>query len=48
MDQLFIYGGRLLGVDLFTGIIEDQGRPRPMTPDERDDFLEWMFVGVNQ
>lgn len=39
MDQLFIYEGRLLTVDLFTGIIEGQGRPRPMTPEERENFL---------
>jgi len=39
MDQLFIYDGRLLTVDLFTGLIEDQGRPRPMTSDERLNFL---------
>ena len=43
MDQLFIYDGRLLTVDVFTGIIEEQGRPRPMTPDERDNFLFLMF-----
>ncbi len=44
MDQLFIYDGRLLTVDLFTGIIQDQGRPRPMTPDERENFLFLMFT----
>ncbi|MFW5692101.1 MAG: CapA family protein [Chloroflexota bacterium] len=44
MDQLFIYEGRLLGVDLFTGIIEGQGRPRPMTVDERRNFLFLMLV----
>ena len=43
MDQLFIYDGRLLTVDVFTGIIEGQGRPRPMTPDERENFLFLMF-----
>lgn len=43
MDQLFIYDGRLLAVDVFTGIIEGQGRPRPMTPDERENFLFLMF-----
>lgn len=43
MDQLFIYEGRLLTIDLFTGIIEDQGRPRPMTSDERLNFLFLMF-----
>lgn len=43
MDQLFIYEGRLLTVDVFTGLIEGQGRPRPMTPDERENFLFLMF-----
>lgn len=43
MDQLFIYEGRLLGIDLFTGIIEDNARPRPMTADERLNFLAFMF-----
>jgi len=44
IDQLFIYEGRLLTVDLFTGIIEGQGRPRPMTPDERENFLFLIFT----
>jgi poly-gamma-glutamate synthesis protein (capsule biosynthesis protein) len=44
MDQLFIYDGQLLNVDLFTGIIDDQARPRPMTPDERENFLYLMMI----
>ena len=44
MDQLFIYDGRLLTVDLFTGLIEDRGRPRPMTAEESEEFLQFMFV----
>jgi poly-gamma-glutamate synthesis protein (capsule biosynthesis protein) len=47
MDQLFIYEGRLLTVDLFTGIIDDLARPRPMTGDERTNFLQFMFVQQN-
>jgi enterochelin esterase-like enzyme len=47
MDQLFIYQGRLLTVDLFTGIIEDNARPRPMTPEERENFLHFMFIQQN-
>jgi poly-gamma-glutamate synthesis protein (capsule biosynthesis protein) len=39
MDQLFIYDGQLVAVDLFTGQIEDRARPRPMTPDEQAEFL---------
>jgi len=43
MDQLFIYEGRLLTIDLFTGIIDDLARPRPMTADEQTNFLAFMF-----
>lgn len=44
MDQLFVYDGRLLFVDLFTGIIDDQARPRPMTDDERENFMFIIMV----
>ncbi|MEQ8673555.1 MAG: CapA family protein [Aggregatilineales bacterium] len=43
MDRLLIYDGVLVNVDLFTGIIEDQGRPRPMTAEERRNFLFLLF-----
>jgi poly-gamma-glutamate synthesis protein (capsule biosynthesis protein) len=43
MDQLLVYEGRLLGIDLFTGIIDDNARPRPMTADEMSNFLAFMF-----
>jgi poly-gamma-glutamate synthesis protein (capsule biosynthesis protein) len=43
MDQLYIYEGRLLNVDLFTGIIDDNARPRPMNAEERQNFLVFMF-----
>ena len=44
MDQFMIYQGRLLGVDLFTGIIDDQVRPRPMSPEERENFLFLIMI----
>jgi poly-gamma-glutamate synthesis protein (capsule biosynthesis protein) len=47
MDQLFVYEGRLLTMDLFSGIIDDLARPRPMTADERLNFLQFMFVQQN-
>jgi enterochelin esterase-like enzyme len=47
MDQLFIYEGQLLTVDLFTGIIDDIARPRAMTPEERENFLQFMFIQQN-
>ncbi|MBI1278100.1 MAG: hypothetical protein GC179_08230 [Anaerolineaceae bacterium] len=43
MDELYIYNGRLLNIDLFTGIIDDLARPRPMTPDEQANFFAFMF-----
>jgi len=43
MDELYIYEGRLLTVGLFTGIIDDLARPRPMTADEQINFLAFMF-----
>jgi poly-gamma-glutamate synthesis protein (capsule biosynthesis protein) len=43
VDELFIYEGRLLTVNLFTGIIDDNARPRPMTADEQENFLAFMF-----
>jgi poly-gamma-glutamate synthesis protein (capsule biosynthesis protein) len=43
MDRLLVYEGRLLGVDLFTGIIDDNARPRPMTDQESFNFMAFMF-----
>ena len=43
MDQLYIYDGRLLGVELFPGIIDDRARPRPMTASERNAFMRLMM-----
>jgi hypothetical protein len=42
-DKLIIYQGRLLSVQLFTGLIEDYARPRPMTDAERTAFLKTIF-----
>ncbi len=49
VDRLTFYEGRLLGVDLRPAILEEYGRPRPMTvgdPDpaaDRAHFLEMIF-----
>lgn len=43
MNTLLIYEGRLLGTELFVGIIEDNVRPRLMTPEERENFLFFIF-----
>lgn len=42
LDQLYIYNGTLQFVDVLPGIIEDNGRPRPMTPEERENF--WFVI----
>ncbi|MBX3084848.1 MAG: CapA family protein [Anaerolineae bacterium] len=42
-DKLIFYNGRHLSTVLFTGLIEDYARPRPMTAQERTDFLTTIF-----
>jgi capsule synthesis protein PGA_cap len=42
-DKHILYGGRHISTVLFTGIIEDYSQPRPMTPQERADFLKLIF-----
>lgn len=44
IDQFFIYDGQLIAVDVLPGIIDDMARPRPMTADERFNFLHVLFV----
>ncbi len=46
--QMFIvrytfYAGSLHSIDLRTALLEEYGRPRPMTTEERRSFLEMMF-----
>ncbi len=49
VDRLIFYGGRLISIDLRTAILEEYGRPRPMTvgdPEpaaDRRRFLEMIF-----
>jgi poly-gamma-glutamate synthesis protein (capsule biosynthesis protein) len=49
VDRLTFYQGRLLSIDLRTAILEEYGRPRPMTVDDpapaanRRQFLEMIF-----
>jgi len=47
MDTLVLYEGRLVTIELFAGIIEDNVRPRPMTLEERLNFLFFMFRQQN-
>jgi hypothetical protein len=44
IDQHVIYDGRHISTVLFTGLIEDYARPRPMTAAERRDFLARVFA----
>ena len=43
VDTYLFYNGRLLHVDLWTGLIEDYARQRLMTPEERRDLLRAVF-----
>ena len=44
VDTYVIYDGRLISVELWTGLIEDWARPRLMTPAERADLLQTVFA----
>jgi hypothetical protein len=43
IDTYLIYDGRLLNVDLWTGINEDYARVRRMTDTERRQLLQIVF-----
>ena len=43
IDTYVVYDNRLLGVELWTGLIENWARPRVMTPEERADLLQTIF-----
>ncbi len=43
VDTYVIYDGRLIGVELWTGLIENWARPRLMTAEERADTLTTLF-----
>ena len=44
MDTLYIHDGRLLGVELFPGIIDDRARPRLLDGADGFNFLHFMLV----
>jgi poly-gamma-glutamate synthesis protein (capsule biosynthesis protein) len=48
MNTLYIYAGQIRTIEVFPGIIEASVRPRLMTPDERLNFLFFMFVEQNK
>lgn len=43
IDQYVVYDGRLLSVQLWSGLIENYARPREMTPAERQQLLQTLF-----
>ena len=43
LDWHVFYDGRYIGTQLYTAVLEDYARPRPMTMDEREVFLTRMF-----
>lgn len=44
LDRHVFYNGQYLGVELLTARLEDYSRPRPMTPEERTEFLTVYFA----
>ena len=45
VNTYVIYNGRLIGTELWTGLIEDYARPRKMTEEERIQLLQSVFDG---
>lgn len=43
IDRYIIYENRVISVELLTAMLEDYSRPRPMTSQERAQFLEDLF-----
>lgn len=43
LDRHVFYDGKYLGVELLTAMLEDYAKPRPMTPEERYEFLKEYF-----
>ncbi|HEX2696717.1 MAG TPA: CapA family protein [Anaerolineales bacterium] len=43
LDRHVFYDGRYISTELLTAMLEDYARPRPMTPDERANFLKTYF-----
>ena len=43
VDTYVIYEGKLLNVELWTGLIEDYSKPRLMTAEEREEALQAVF-----
>ena len=48
LDTLYIYGGRLLTVELYPGIIDDRAKPRLLAGEDLYNFLHFIFVQKNE
>lgn len=44
LDRHVFYNGRHISTELLTAMLEDYSKPRPMTPDERQAFLQEYFT----
>lgn len=43
LDRHVFYDGQYIGTEILTALLEDYAKPRPMTPAEREAFLEEYF-----
>lgn len=43
LDRHVFYDGQYIGTEILTALLEDYAKPRPMTPAERESFLEEYF-----
>ena len=43
VNRLVFYDGRLVSIHQHTALLEEYGRPRPMTAEERRDFLQMIY-----
>jgi len=43
LDLHTFYQGRLINTELLTAVLEESGKPRPMTDAERQTFLEYLY-----
>ncbi len=43
VNRLVFYDGKLVSIYQHTALLEEYGRPRPMTPEERRDFLQMIY-----
>ena len=43
IDRHVFYNGQYIQTELLTALLEDYARPRPMTQEERSEFLSEMF-----